>query len=79
MSQLFRCDYCSTDLPEASGRIALEVVEPVEQSRQIDDDEFDSFAAVGVLRSVGFVGDNHFCNMSCLSAWAMTKALETPV
>ena len=35
MSQLFRCDYCNTDLTEDAGRIALEVVEPSEPIRQV--------------------------------------------
>lgn len=76
MTALYRCDGCDGVMGEDAPRIALELVN--EPEKPVDPNEEDDSLMFAEIRlaAFGFAGDHHFCQMSCLSAWAMGRAID---
>lgn len=83
MTIAYRCDgpSCATVLDDEATRIDVQVAnEKIEQTSTVagvEDGEFFT-GEIRQLVTIGWNADTHFCSMSCLSAWAFAKQLDTP-
>jgi len=73
MTVCYRCDGpdCDRSMARDEGRLALTLEEPSPPPSDVVDD-------VAYVESFSYYqdGDFHFCSDSCLTSWAMVRALD---
>jgi hypothetical protein len=69
VTAVYRCDGCGSIIEESDGRVELSVFEP--EGIEPDADETIEPSASDLP------AEAHFCQLGCVAAWAMDRAINT--
>jgi hypothetical protein len=76
VSVVYRCDGCDGLIEQEADRFDVNVFAAIDDVDDSDPDDIDLSFTATTLVSLDGNAQYHFCDPSCLGAWAMNRALD---